>query len=132
MGLIRRREAADDKARERQRRKREKERRRRRTYKYGQTEVKHSRRGILSCTLAFISAFLMVLIFSVSYISRGEVNIFIGLAGIMAFVIAVVGLLRGIEGFRERNKNYASCKVGVVCNGILLLAFAATFIRGLF
>lgn len=82
--------------------------------------------------LAFISAFLTVLIFSVSYISRGEVNILIGAAGIMALVLAVAGLLRGIEGFKERNKKYISCKAGIVCNVILLLIFLATFIRGLF
>lgn len=132
MGLRDRREAAGDKAKEKERRKREKERRKRRSHKYGQTEMKHSKRGVLSCTLAFISAFLMVLIFSVSYISRGEVDILIGLAGVMALVIAVVGLLRGIKGFKERNKNYISCKVGIACNAILLLVFIATFIRGLF
>lgn len=129
MGFIRRREAGD---RTKEQKKRERERRKRkRNYRYGQAELKHSRRGMMSCMLAFISAFLMVLIFSVSYISRGEVNIFVGLAGIMALVIAAAGLLRGIEGFKERNKNYVSCKAGIICNGILLFTFIATFIRGL-
>lgn len=133
MGL---RELAEDRAKERakerQKKKREKERRNRRTYKYGQTEVKYARRGMLSCVLAFLSAFFMVLIFSVSYISRGEVNILIGFAGLMALFIAVAGLYRGVEGFKERNKNYTPCKIGIACNTILVLTFIATFIRGLF
>lgn len=132
MGLKNRKEAAGERAKERERRKREKEKRKRRAHKYGQTELKHSKRGTLSCMLAFISAFLTALIFSVSYISRGEVDILVGLAGLLALALAVAGLIRGIEGFKERNKNYRSCKVGVVCNAILLLVFVATFIRGLF
>ena len=116
------RENADERAVRREHTKREKERRKRRIHKYGQMELKHSRRGCLSCMLAVLSAFLLISIFSVSYIRHGDVNI----------VLAVSGLRRGIEGFKERNKNYITCKVGTACNGILLLIYLAIFIRGLF
>ncbi len=117
---------------ERQRRKREKERRRRRTYKYGQAKLRHSKRGVYSCGLAFTSAFLMMLIFMVSYISRGEVNILIGFTGLGVLVMSALGLEQAIKGFKEREKNYISCKSGVVCNAILLIIFTATYIRGFF
>ena len=74
----------------------------------------------------------MLLIFSVSYISRGEVTIFIGLTGLMALAMSVAGLEQGIKGFKEREKNYVSCKGGIACNGVLLLIFTATYIRGFF
>ena len=54
--------------------------------------------------LAVLSAFLLVSIFSVSYLRHGDVNILIGIAGLLALVLAVSGLRRGIEGFKERNK----------------------------
>jgi hypothetical protein len=132
MGLRERLGTTEDRNREKEKRRREKERRRRRAHKYGQAELKASRRGVLSCMFALISIFLLTLAFSVSYISRGDVNLLIGLVGLVAFAMAVLGLLRGIEGLKERNKNYTPCKIGIVCNIILLLLFVATYIRGLF
>lgn len=126
------RESADERARLRERKKREKERRKRRIHKYGQMELKHSRRGCISCMFAVLSVFFLMIIFSVSYLRHGDVNMLIGVAGLLALVLAAYGLSRGIEGFKERNKNYITCKVGTACNGILLLIYLAIFIRGLF
>ncbi len=132
MGLRELKEMAEDRAKEKERRKREKERKKRRYYKHGQVKLKHSKRGLVSSALAFTSAFLMILIFSVSYISRGDVNIFIGLTGLGVLVMSAAGVERGVKGFKEREKNYASCKAGIAGNAVLLLIFTATFIRGFF
>lgn len=133
MGFIRnQKEKAEERAKARQRRKREKERQRRRYYKHGQVKLKHSKRGMISSGLAFTSAFLMMLIFSVSYISRGEVTIFVGLTGLMVLAMTIIGIEQGIKGFKEREKNYVSCKSGIACNAVLLLIFIATYIRGFF
>lgn len=131
MGLKKLREAIDEKKKIRERKKREKDRKKRRAQKYGQTELKHSRRGVLSCMYAFLACFLLVMLFSVSYVRRGEVNLLFGVAGLLALALAAVGLRNGIEGRKERNKNYISCRVGIVSNGILIFLFAATFVRGL-
>lgn len=125
-------EAAADKAKEREQRKIEKEKQKRRSRKYGQAELKHSKRGIVSCMIAVCTLFLLVLLFSVSYISKGDVNLFIGLAGLIALLLSAAGLMRGIQGFKEREKNYLTCKVGTVCNGLFLLGLFAVFVRGLF
>ena len=132
MGLRNLKEIAEDRAKEKERRKREKERKKRRNFKHGQVKLKHSKRGLVSSGLAFTSAFLMMLIFSVSYISRGGVDILIGLTGLMVLVMSVIGIERGIKGFKEREKNYVSCKGGIICNTVLLLIFTATYIRGFF
>ena len=125
-------EAADDRAEERKKRKIEKEKMKRRSRKYGQAQLKHSRRGIKSCFLAVCALFILVLIFSVSYITRGDVGILIGLCGILVVVLAVSGLKAGIQGLTEREKNYITCKVGIALNGVFLLGMAGIFVRGLF
>lgn len=132
MGIRNLKETADERAKEREKRKRERARQRRLAHKYGQSEVKHSKRGSFSCMMSALSTFFLLAIFSVSYIRRGEVNILIGIAGVFAIWLAVKGFRYGLEGFKERNKNYITCKVGVTCNGILLLIYLAIFIRGLF
>ena len=65
--------------------------------------------------LAVLSAFFLISIFSVSYLRHGNVNILIGIAGILALVLAIYGLRRGIEGFKERNKNYITCQFISFC-----------------
>lgn len=122
----------EDLRRMREKKRREKERKKRRVHKFGQTELKHAKRGIMSCFLAGLSVFFMVLSFAVSYISRGDVNIGIGFVGVFALILSAVGLYRGYEGLKERNKNYITCKIGMGCNGVILLIFIMTFVRGLF
>lgn len=125
-------EAAEDRAEERKKKKIEKEKMKRRSRKYGQAQLKHSRRGIKSCFLAVCSLFILALIFSVSYITRGDVNILIGFCGIFVVILAAAGLKAGIQGLKEREKNYITCKVGIALNGVFLLGMAGIFIRGLF
>lgn len=126
------REKRKDRAEERKKKKREKERKKRRSRKYGQAELKHARRGVKSCIMAAGVLFLLVLIFSVSYITKGDVNILMGIAGILSLVGAAMGCNLAIQGFKEREKNYITCKVGAVLNGIFLLGLLAIFLRGLF
>lgn len=125
------REAAADRAEERKKKKIEKEKMKRRSRKYGQVQLKHSRRGIRSCFFGVCSLFLLVIAFSVSYITKGEVNALIGVVGLAALALAAAGAAKGVTGFREREKNYSTCKVGVVMNGILLLGMIGIFLRGL-
>lgn len=126
------REKRKDRAEERKKKKREKEKMKRRSRKYGQAVLKHARRGVKSCIMAVCVLFLLILIFSVSYITKGDVNILIGIAGILSLVVAAVGLSWAIQGFKEREKNYITCKVGAALNGIFLLGLFAIFLRGLF
>ena len=121
-----------DKAGERKKKKIEKEKQKRRSRKYGQAKLKHSKRGVSSCLYAMLTLFFFILIFSVSYISRGEVSILVGLVGLLAFGLSGVGFARGIQGLKERDKNYLTCKVGIGCNGVFLLGFFVIFLRGLF
>lgn len=121
-----------DKKKERERVRQEKEKIKRRSRKYGHSEEKHSKRGMLSCILAACAVFLSVLVFSVSYISRGEVSLLIGFVGLIILALSATGLFRAIQGFKERNRNYLTCRIGIVCNGILLLGLIGIFLRGLF
>lgn len=132
MLLRRLKEAAEESAKTRKKKKAEKEKMKRRSRKYGQAQLKHSRRGIKSVFLGCCCLFLLILTFSVSYMMKGDVGILIGVAGLLALALAVVGLKNGIQGFKEREKNYITCKAGVVMNGIFVLGLAGIFLRGLF
>lgn len=54
-----------------------------------------------------------------------------GIVGIITAVLSGMGLNLGIRGFKERDKNYITCKVGVSLCSVVLLGMAAIFLRGL-
>ena len=111
---------------------REKQRKRMIRTKFGQAPMRHARNGLKSCILAVMAFVLLLLMILISFTLKGEVGILAGIAGILALVMAGYGLSDGIRGFKERDKNYITCKVGTVCNALLLLCMCGLFIRGLF
>lgn len=113
--------------REKERNKRKKGQRR-----FGQSAQKHSTMGVRSCEYAGGSAVLLLLCIIISFFSEGKAGGFIGGFGIIAFVLAARGVLASIKGRREREKNYITCKIGLICNGLLVLGMAIIFVGGFF
>lgn len=131
--IIRRlKEAINSGVKEREKKKKRRELLKRRARKYGQVKVKHSKRGVSSCLLAGLATFFWLLMLSAAYISREETSILLGLVGIGTLCMSISGVRRALEGFKEREKDYTTCKVGVVINGIYTVALILIFIRGLF
>ena len=59
------REIVVEMRKEQLKKKTEREKMKRRSRKFGQAELKHSRRGVMSCLLAGLTLFFLVLVFSV-------------------------------------------------------------------
>ena len=99
--------------------------------KYGQKAVRHSKRGVYSCTYAVVIAFLVSVMILFSFMNKGNVNILMGFFGLGTCAMAVIGIWLGMKGFREREKIYTTCKVGITVNAVFLVAMVALFVRGL-
>ena len=119
--------APRDKERERAR-----ERRKRGNRKYGQAKLKHAKRGVLSCVFSAVVGVLFLTLLGIAYFSEGTAAPIIGSVGLITLGLAGYGLYLGIRGFREREKDYLTCKIGVGCCGFFLLGFIIIFCRGLF
>lgn len=119
------------KRRVRGRKRREKEKRRKKFLKRDENKIPHASRGITSCIYAggFFAAFLAMIIISIA--TGGHAPAFVGGLAIVIFFGAWMGIITGFRGFKERDKNYVTCKIGVACNLVILLFFAGIFIRGL-
>ena len=131
MILRRQNKTEEDRARELAK-EREKQRKKMIKTRYGQKQKKHAKKGVQSCLLAAVAALLLIAMIAGSFGAKGNVGFFAGVAGIATLIIAWRGLVYGTRGFKERDKNYITCKVGAVCNCILLLFMCGIFIRGLF
>lgn len=113
--------------------KKEREKRRKKILrtKYGQKPLKHAKKGIQSCMYAALVSFLLIFMIVLSFRVKGEASIWMGFGGLATLFLAGIGLYTGIRGFRERDKNYITCKIGAAVNGVVLAGLAVIFIRGL-
>lgn len=110
----------------------QRERKNRKKRKYGQAKLKHAKRGIISSVLSAIVCVILVTLLATSYHSGGTGAPIIGGLGLVALVLAGCGLYFGLRGFKEREKDYLTCKIGVGCSGFFILGFIIIFCRGLF
>ena len=94
-------------------RRREKERKKRGMRKYGQSYLKPSRRGSISC-----------------WCTGGSLGIVGGLS-VVSFVIDIYGMYCAVQGFLERDRRYLNCKIGLGVGVITLILFMAILVGGL-
>jgi len=124
-----------DNSEEAKAKKRAKEREKRRKKmiktKYGQTPRRHAKKGIKSCIYAFFSLFFTFLMLASTFEENGQIGILMGIAGLLILVLSAEGTVNGFQGFKERDKNYITCKIGLGCNAAILLCMLGIFIRGL-
>ena len=125
-------DAINDMAKEQDKKKKRREILKRRAKKFGQVKRQHSKRGMISCMMGVLSLFFMALIFSAAYINREESGILLGFMGILVLLMSVSGFRRALEGFKERERDYITCKIGVGMNGAFAAIMILIFIRGLF
>jgi len=109
----------------------EKEIRKRAGRKYGQARRGHAKKGIGSCFLGGATLLLMVIILLLTYLQRGNVGAFIGALGWMSLILSWMGVVFAMRGFREREKNYLTCRIGITCNTLFVIGFILIFLRGL-
>lgn len=112
--------------------KREQERRKRRRKKRKQAQLKHAKRGVISCVLGGVSLAVLLLLLTLAYKSAGETASYIGGIGMIAALCAGYGIYMGIRGLKERKKSYITCKIGIGVSSVLILIFLGIFCRGTF
>lgn len=113
-------------------RERNRERKARGNRKYGQAKLKHAKRGVLSSGIAALVGVLLITMVVIAYTSGGKAGSYIGGIGIVSAILAGVGIYVGFRGFREREKDYLTCRIGIGCNIFFLAGFIGIFCRGLF
>lgn len=102
------------------------------TRKYGQIKRKHSSMGKNSCWLAAGALVLLGAAIGVAFVMRGNTAGFVGGLGILSIVIAGLGFRAAMKGFRERERNYITCKIGITANILILIGLIVIFLGGLF
>ena len=113
-------------------RNRSRDRKKRGNRKYGQAKLKHAKKGIWSCAVAGTVFVLFAILLVIAYTSAGTAAGYVGGLGILSMVFSFIGLYLARKGFREREKDYLTCKIGGVLNFLFFMTFAAIFCWGMF
>lgn len=120
-----------DRAKEREKeRDRKKDKKKRGNRKYGQAKLKHSKKGITSCVIAGAVAFVILSSVVITYLYEGKAAGYIGGLGVSALIFVGAGIMQGVRGFKERDKDYRTCKVGIGLNIFFLVSLLVFFLGG--
>ncbi len=112
-------------------RQKEKERKKRGARKYGQANLKPSRMGVVSCISAAWAFIILLGCILYAFLTRGQAAGIVGGIVIISLLFAIYGIRAAIRGFKERDRNYLTCKIGLPVNAAALILFLAIFIGGL-
>lgn len=112
-------------------RQKEKERKKRGTRKYGQAKYKYSRMGAISCGCAAAALLLLAGCILYAYLARGAAAGIVSGIAVVSPVLSIMGIRAAVKGFRERERNYLTCKIGLPGSTLVLILFLAIYIGGL-
>lgn len=99
--------------------------------KFGQVKIRHARRGISSCFQALMGFFILGGLITSAYQSYGSAPEAVGGLAILTTVFCSLGFMNALHGFRERDKNYITCKLGILLNGAIIFIFFLLYMRGI-
>lgn len=68
----------------------------------------------------------------ISGINGGQGGLVIGIAGILLFVLAIIGFIISYKELRQRDIYYRYPMIGIITNGIMLILLMVIYIMGLY
>ena len=103
--------------------------RRKNHYKF--TGKRHSKRGMLACFLAAASIFALAYLIGNSFLQKGDGSVYLGSAGILAFVAALASFVQAVKSMREedtfRGIPVASVVLSVLASGAWIALYTVGF-----
>ena len=94
-------------------------------------EKKHSKKGIISCSLLVIECILFVVGVVQSYKNKGNGGIYLGIIGILIVLFALIGAYLAYMGLKEKGKiKKQTAWFGLLFQLLALIGMSAVFIAG--
>lgn len=99
---------------------------------YNFSDKTHPRDGKLSMVIGIITVAVILFLTGWSIYYKGHSGRLIGLLGIIDMIVAFIGVVFAIAGLSKEDSLYLFPRIGLLLNGIVLLAFIALLLAGLF
>lgn len=90
----------------------------------------HPRLGILSAAIGLIVVFTFIGLSIISGLNKGQGGFYIGILGILIFVLAGIGFALSYKAVKQNDIFYRFPIVGLVINGLMLIILLLLYIMG--
>lgn len=104
-------------------------RRRKNIYKFG--DKKHSKKGKISLVMAVLSFLAGIGMVIVSVQSGGNVNEYVGSAGVFSLLVSIVSLLMGLVSLGEDSYKLFPI-LGSICSAFVLAGWTVIYVLGFY
>ena len=103
-------------------------RRKRRSYKF--TEKTHSKKAIVSFSLAVVTLVTYFVFVYLSYQAAGQLSAYFGAFGVLAMLVAVVAVVLAISTLREDDSFTLFPRMALVTSVISALLWVGNYVQG--
>ena len=80
-----------------------------------------------------VSILTLIILIIISTVNKGQAGIGIGVAGMLAFIINIIGMTMTVKGIQEsENMFFTLPLLGLVFNGIMLVVYLVLYVVGIF
>ena len=93
--------------------------------------TKPSVKGMISICIGIISVLLIIAGLIFSYIKGGNAGKIVGSLALTSLIFSGFGVFCAFMGFKEEDKNYLPCKIGVIWCGCVCIFVIFLFFVGL-
>ena len=100
----------------------------RKHYKF--TNKGHSSKAVLSTFFGALSCISLIVLIYLSYLKKGIAPFNYGIAGILALVFAIVGMVLAVLAVREKEKFLIFGWIGVALNALAILGVSGILYAG--
>ncbi len=90
----------------------------------------HSKVGIISTVISILAWGIFIALSTYSTITNGNVEMIMGIIGILDAFFAFFGAVLAIKGLQEREVSYRFSIVGILLNGTLFVVYFILYVMG--
>ena len=98
------------------------------SYKF--TNKGHSQKAIMSTVFGALSCISLIVLVYLSYLNKGDAPFKYGVAGILALIYSVVGMILAILAVQEKDKFLLFGWIGVELNALAILGMSGILYAG--
>ena len=97
-------------------------------YKF--TNKGHSQKAVMSTVFGALSCISLIVLIYLSYLNKGDAPFKYGVAGILALVFGIVGMILAVLAVQEKEKFLLFGWIGVVLNALAILGISGILYAG--
>lgn len=103
---------------------------RKNNYKF--TKKKHSKRGIVSCSISAGSVIALFFVVIRSFQLSGEGSIYLGSVGIFGFLLTIAAMITAVQSFKEEDSFRLFPRLSIVLSFLLCTTWTLLYAGGLY